>query len=161
MKKICLFISALLIAGMTMAQALADVSKQLTLFNKLYKTLDTYYVDTLNAEKNISTAIRAMLSELDPYTEYYNPKDARDFNTVTTGKYAGVGAMIHYYKKEDRCVIYQLYEGKPAAQAGLRVGDIILSINDKDTGKKEGKNMADYVSSVSGMLRGCRHDSQG
>ena len=154
MKKLYLSLSVLLFAGMAMAQALADVSSQLTLFNKLYKTLDTYYVDTLNAQKNINTAIRAMLSDLDPYTEYYDPKEAREFNTVTTGKYAGVGALIHYYKKEDRCIIYQLYDGKPAATAGLRVGDIILSVNDKDTGKKDKKSTSDYVSSVSSLLRG-------
>ncbi len=137
-----------------MAQNLTGVSDQLNIFNRLYKTLDQYYVDTLNADKNVTTAIVSMLLALDPYTEYYDAKSAREFNTVTTGKYAGVGAMIHYYKKEDRCIIYQLYEGKPAATAGLRTGDVILSINGKDTGLKSNKEIADYVSSVSEALRG-------
>lgn len=154
MKKPILFFGSLLLAGATMGQSLSDVSKQLSIFNKLYKTLDEYYVDTLNTERNITTAIRSMLADFDPYTEYYDAKSAREFGTVTTGKYAGVGAMIHYYKKDDRCVIYQLYDGKPALEAGLKVGDVILSINDKDMGKKGSKAIADYVSSVSGALRG-------
>lgn len=137
-----------------MGQNLADVSKQLRVFNSLYKTLDQYYVDTLNAEKNINTAIRAMLAELDPYTVYYDAKSAKDLNTMTTGKYAGVGAIIHYYKAEDRCIIYQLYEGKPAAVAGLRVGDVLLEIDGKDVGVKGNMNVTDYVSSVSSALRG-------
>jgi carboxyl-terminal processing protease len=154
MKKSVLLLCLALAAVCGSAQNLSDVSGQLGIFNRLYKTLDQYYVDTLNAEKNVTTAIRAMLSDLDPYTEFYDAKSAREFNTVTTGKYAGVGAMIHYYKKEDRCIVYQLYEGKPAAVAGLRDGDVILSVNGKDTGVKGSMAMADYVSSVSAALRG-------
>lgn len=135
-------------------KGLADVSEQLRIFNQLYKTLDLYYVDTLDAAKNITAAINAMLYELDPYTEYYTAKNAKDLNTMTTGKYAGVGALIHYYKAEDRCVIYQLYDGKPAQMAGMKVGDVLLSIDGKDTGKKGSQEVGAYVSSVSNMLRG-------
>ena len=154
MKKTIVFLSYVLVAASVCAQSLHDVSTQMGIFNRLYKTLDQYYVDTLNTERNFTTAIRAMLADLDPYTEYYDAASAREFSRVTTGKYAGVGAMIHYYKKEDRCVIYQLYEGKPAVTAGLRVGDVILSVNGIDTGKKGTKPMADFVSSVSSALRG-------
>jgi carboxyl-terminal processing protease len=141
-------------ANMLSAQNLQNSSKQLKVFNQLYKTLDLYYVDTLDAEKNITTAINAMLYDLDPYTEYYTAKTARDLNTMTTGKYAGVGMLIHYYKAEDRCVAYQLYEGKPAQKAGVKVGDVILSIDGKEMGPKGGKTVSDFVSSVSSSLRG-------
>ncbi len=154
MKKSVLLLCFAVVAVCSAGQNLSDVSGQLGIFNRLYKTLDQYYVDTLNAEKNVTTAVRAMLSDLDPYTEFYDAKSAREFSSVTTGKYAGVGAMIHYYKKEDRCIIYQLYDGKPAAVAGLRVGDIILSVNGKDMVRKEKTAVADYISSVSTALRG-------
>lgn len=154
MKKKMLFVALICCASVAGGQKLADVSKQLRVFNSLYKTLDQYYVDTLNAEKNISTAIRAMLAALDPYTEYYDAKSTKELNTMTTGKYAGVGALIHYYKAEDRCVIQQLYEGKPAAMAGLKAGDLLLSIDGKDLGQKGERSTEDYVSSVSSALRG-------
>lgn len=154
MKKVFLALSICLSASFLSAQNLSNVSQQLKIFNQLYKTLDLYYVDTLDAKKNITTAINAMLYELDPYTEYYTASDAKDLNTMTTGKYAGVGMLIHYYKAEDRCVAYQLFEGKPAQVAGIKVGDILLSIDGKDTGKKGSKDLNTYVSSVSNALRG-------
>ena len=154
MNKITIFLALTLICGSAFAQKLGDVSKQLRIFNQLYKTLDEYYVDTLNPEKNISTAVNSMLEDLDPYTEYYTPSSAKDFNTMITGKYAGVGAIIHYYKAADRCVIYQLYEGNPAQKAGLKVGDILLSIDGKDLGKRGKQDINSYTSSVSQKLRG-------
>lgn len=154
MNKIKLTLTLLLIAASVSAQKLGDVSKQLRIFNQLYKTLDEYYVDTLNPEKNVTTAVNAMLEDLDPYTEYYTPSSAKDFNTMITGKYAGVGAIIHYYKAADRCVVYQLYEGNPAQKAGLKVGDILLSIDGKDLGVKGSQDVNTYTSSVSQKLRG-------
>lgn len=154
MKKINIFFSLLLIALGASAQTAGEVSKQLSIFNQLYKTLDLYYVDTLKPEKNIQTAADAMLEDLDPYTEYYTPSSAKDFNTMITGKYAGVGAIIHYYKKADRCVIYQLYDNNPAQKAGLKVGDILLSIDGKDLGLRGSADINDYTASVSGKLRG-------
>ncbi len=153
-KRLC-FIAALMPCALYgQGQNLSEAAKQLSVFNSIYKTLEQYYVDTLDAQKCISTAVRAMLADLDPYTEYYEPKEAKDFTTMTTGKYAGVGALIHYYKKADRCIIQQLYEGQPAAMAGLRDGDIIMSVNGKDFGTKGDKKTETYVSEVSSALRG-------
>ena len=154
MKKVIFALSMCMVTGVLSAQNLSETSQQLKIFNQLYKTLDLYYVDTLDAEKNITNAINSMLYELDPYTEYYTAKNAKELSTMTTGKYAGVGALIHYYKAEDRCVIYQLYEGKPAQIAGMKVGDVLLEIDGKDTGKKGSTAVNDYVSSVSNNLRG-------
>ncbi|MBO4730156.1 MAG: PDZ domain-containing protein [Bacteroidaceae bacterium] len=154
MKKIVFSLLLLLPTCGLWSQNLSNTSQQLKIFNQLYKTLDLYYVDTLDAEKNIGTAINAMLEELDPYTEYYTAKSARDLNTMTTGKYAGIGALIHYNKAEDRCVIYQLYEGKPAHLGGLKVGDVLLEIDGKDTGLRGSRDLNDYTGSVSNALRG-------
>ena len=51
-----------------------DVAKNLDVFNAIYKNLDFMYVDTLNANEAVGTAINAMLQSLDPYTTYY-PED--------------------------------------------------------------------------------------
>lgn len=154
MKKIIFTLLVSLAVVDVAGQSVSEVSKQLNVFNELYKTLVQYYVDTLDTRKNVDTAIKSMLSDLDPYTEYYDANAAKDFSSMTMGKYAGVGAVIHYYKKEDRCVVFELYEGKPAAKSGLRVGDVLLAIDDVDLGVKGSKEMSDYVSSVSSALRG-------
>ncbi len=131
-----------------------EVSKNLEIFNAIYKTLDLYYVDTLQADKQIGETINYLLDGLDPYTEYYPEKDTRDLETLTTGKYAGIGALIRYDKKKDRCIISEPYENQPAAKAGVRAGDIILSIDGKAVGTKGKQAVSDYTSDVSGRLRG-------
>ena len=131
-----------------------EVGKNIDLFNRVYRTLDEYYVDTLRADKLVPDAIQYMLEGLDPYTEYISADDTRNLQAMTTGKYAGIGAVIRYYKDKDRCVIYEPYENMPAALAGVRSGDVILSIAGKDTGKKGKMSTEEYTSNISNQLRG-------
>lgn len=131
-----------------------DVSKNLQIFNSLYKELDTYYVDTLSAEKNINNALLYMLDQLDPYTEYYAENKTQDLKQLTTGKYAGIGSVISYQAKTRRCIIEEPYENMPAALAGLHQGDILLSINGKDYGEAEKGKESEYSNRVSQSLRG-------
>ena len=107
-----------------------EVSKNLEIFNALYKNLDLMYVDTLDANKVATAGIDAMLRSLDRYTEYYPEERQKDLKTMLTGKYAGIGALIRYHQKLKRVVIDEPYEGMPAAEAGLKKGDIILQIDD-------------------------------
>lgn len=76
-----------------------EVAKNLDIFNAFYKELDLYYVDTLDAQRLVQSAIGGMLDELDPYTEFYSEKSREDLKQMTTGKYAGIGAIIQYNKK--------------------------------------------------------------
>ena len=111
-----------------------DVSKQLDIFNSVYRDLDLYYVDTLNAEKNIRNALDYMLQQLDPYTEYYPQENTEDLKLLSTGKYSGIGSSIQFQEASGRCVIGLPYENSPAATSGLLPGDILLSIDGKDLG---------------------------
>ena len=154
MKKFFLSIALASLCCGAMAQSLSDASAQLKMFGQVYKLLDMYYVDTLNAKKSVGTAVRSMLADLDPYTEYFDAKEAKDFSSAVTGKYAGVGAIIQFYKPEGRCIINKPYKGKPADKAGLRKGDVIISINGKDFHTNDTKNISDFTSSVSSALRG-------
>ena len=124
-----------------------EVAKQLDIFNNIYKNLELLYVDTLNPKETIGTAINAMLRSLDPYTEYYAQDETKDLKMMLTGKYAGIGALIRKHQKLDRVVIDEPYANMPAAEVGLKKGDIILSIDDSLMTHKD-------VSYVSNHLRG-------
>ena len=124
-----------------------EVGKHLDIFNNVYKNLEILYVDTLNPKETIGTAINAMLRSLDPYTEYYAQDETKDLRMMLTGKYAGIGALIRKHQKLDRIVIDEPYADMPAAEAGLKKGDIILSIDDSLMTNKD-------VSYVSNHLRG-------
>ncbi len=126
---------------------LLNVGKNLEIFSQVYKHLDLMYVDSLNPEDVIGSGIKHMLESLDPYTEYYPEDDNKKLKMMITGKYAGIGALIRYNQQLKRVVIDEPYEGMPAMEAGLKKGDIILSIDGEDMSKKN-------VSEVSGKLRG-------
>lgn len=131
-----------------------EVSKNLEIFNNLFKQLDLYYVDTLDADKLVKTATGSMLNTLDPYTEYYPDDERDDLKQMLTGKYAGIGSLIHYSKNEDRCIISEPFENMPAAEGGLKAGDVILSIAGKEFGPKGSQNTNEFTESVSNALRG-------
>ena len=108
------------------------MSKHLEIFHSVFRELDMMYVDTFDVAEVINGGIHAMLSKLDPYTVYYPEEEDEDLQMMMTGKYAGVGAIIRYHKRHDRVVVVEPYEGMPALNAGLRAGDVLLSIDGDD-----------------------------
>ena len=123
------------------------VAKNMDVFTSIYKNLDMMYVDTLDADEVIGNGVNAMLRSLDPYTEYYPESEVKELKNMLTGKYAGIGSVVRYNYQLGYTVISEPYEGMPAQEAGLKKGDIILSINDSTMKGKE-------VSYVSDRLRG-------
>lgn len=121
------------------------VAKNLEVFSVIYRNLDMLYVDTLNADETMGTAIDAMLESLDPYSEYYPESEQKDVRMMLTGKYAGIGSLIHYNYKLGRVIIDEPYEGMPAAAAGLRKGDIILSIDGEDVTGKDNAYVSEHL----------------
>ena len=106
-----------------------EVSKNLEIFHDIVAELDRFYVDTINPTKIIETGIQAMLKGIDPYTEYFPENDMNDLKMMTTGKYAGIGALIRQYSGRDYIYIEEPYEDMPAARSGLKAGDEILRID--------------------------------
>lgn len=128
----CLVGTAIAAAGFSALAATrsnkAEITRNLDIFNALYKELQTNYVDSIDATKSINTAIVAMLDEIDPYTVYYPASDQDDITMMTSGEYGGIGSII-MGRPGKGVFISEPYEGTPAAKAGLRPGDLIVMID--------------------------------
>jgi carboxyl-terminal processing protease len=122
-----------------------EIAKNLEVFHEIVSELDRFYVDTINPTKTIEKGIQAMLSSIDPYTEYYPENDMMDLKMITTGKYAGIGAVIRQYTGRDYIYIDEPYEGMPAARYGLKAGDEILSINGESMKGKASSYVSDHL----------------
>ena len=106
-----------------------ELSRNVAIFNSIVKELQANYVDTIDAKKTIRTAIDAMLSGIDPYTEYFSDDEREQLTTISSGQYGGIGAYI--MKRDKGTIVNQLVWDAPAYIAGLRPGDRFLSINDE------------------------------
>ena len=146
MKKTLKYLAwACVVAALAAPVALADedkavnddaaVARSLDIFNTLYKELNTFYVDTIDAQKSIENAINAMLDDIDPYTEYIPAKEAEEFMTISTGEYGGIGSYLMERTIDGKKGVYISgpYEGSPAARAGVRSGDRIIMIDGDST----------------------------
>lgn len=121
------------------------ITKNLSIFNSVFRELDAFYVDTLDYDKMTNNAINQMLSRFDPYTVYIPEKQTDDLKFMTTGEYAGIGALIGKNGKD--IYVTEPYEGMPAQRNDIRAGDIILEV--------DGKNVSALsVSDVSALLKG-------
>ena len=109
----------------------AAISRGINVFTSLFKELNTYYVDTIDVEKSIETAVGSMLMSLDPYTEYYPEREEERLRVITTGEYGGVGS---YIQQRDSVVIFSEPQiGTPSAKAGIKAGDRIIKIDSVST----------------------------
>lgn len=134
MKKLLIIIAACLVIVTTGAKtsttrsSKADISRNLQIFNAIYKELQTQYVDTIDADATMQTAIRAMLSTIDPYTEYFPADNQDEITSISTGQYAGIGSVI--MRRGDSVIIHRPQWGTPSRLAGVRHGDVIVAIDD-------------------------------
>ena len=149
MKKVLISLLMVLLAAPAFAQIDRDhdfkTAKNMDIFNSIYKNLDLMYVDTLDAQEVVGNGIKAMLGSLDPYTTYYPEEKVNELKNMLTGKYAGVGAVVRYNFQLQRVCISEPYENMPAAEVGLKKGDIILSIDDEDMTNKDVAYVSDHL----------------
>ena len=149
MKKVLVSLLMVLLAAPAFAQIDRDhdfkTAKNMDIFNSIYKNLDLMYVDTLDAEEVVGNGIKAMLGSLDPYTTYYPEEKVNELKNMLTGKYAGVGAVVRYNFQLQRVCISEPYENMPAAEVGLKKGDIILSIDNEDMTNKDVAYVSDHL----------------
>ena len=122
-----------------------EISKNLEIFHNVFRELDMFYVDTVDVEKVIHKGIDAMLASIDPYTVYYPQDDQDDLKRMTTGKYAGIGAVVRNYPTKGYVAIEEPYEGMPAARYGLKAGDLILAIDGESMKGKATEYVSDHL----------------
>lgn len=125
-----------------------DINKNIDIFNSVLRELDMFYVDSVEVNNLVQGSIRNMLTKLDPYTEYYPEENMEDLKFLTTGEYAGIGAIISY--NNERVVINEPYEGLPADKAGLKAGDAIVNIDGNDMRKSTVKQVSDKLKGTPG-----------
>lgn len=111
-----------------------EISKNLDIFNSVYKELNARYVDGAKPGQLMKTGIDAMLNSLDPYTVYYTENDIEDYRYMTTGEYGGIGANVEDIN--GKIIITMPAEGFAAHKAGIRAGDQVVGINNNSV---EGK----------------------
>ena len=131
--KIIVVVSLLLIVGISTGflatQETRDfkIAKNLDIFFSLFRELNTFYVDDIDADKVIKAGIDNMLKTLDPYTVYFPESEADEFQIITTGKYGGIGSLVR--NSGDYVVISEIYKGFPADKAGIKPGDLLKKVD--------------------------------
>lgn len=119
------------------------LAKNIDIFATLVRELDSYYVDEIDPDELVSIGINAMLEELDPYTEYVPEEESADFRMLTTGEYAGIGALIG--GRGEGNIIIMPYTGFPAQSAGLKIADQLLKVDSVDVSKKNTSEVSDLL----------------
>ncbi|GIV27578.1 MAG: peptidase S41 [Bacteroidia bacterium] len=112
---------------------LFEITKNLEIFNSVYRNIHESYIEKPKSGELIKTAIDAMLNSLDPYTTYISEDDIEDYRFQTTGVYAGIGGALE--KMDGKLFITEVYENSPALENGLVPGTEIIAVNGKDVSK--------------------------
>lgn len=142
----CICLASVLVFNFS--QDYFEVSKNLDIFNTLYRELNIAYVDETKPGQLMKTGIDAMLMSLDPYTNYYAENDIEDYKYMTTGEYGGIGALIQDVNK--KITITEPYEGFAAYKAGLRAGDEIIEVNGVNVSSKKTEDITNMLKGQAG-----------
>jgi carboxyl-terminal processing protease len=101
------------------------------LFMDVFEITKQNYVVNPSSKKMIYGALNGMLQSLDPFSDFFTPSEFKEFTQDTEGEFGGIG--IEIARKDGRPIVIAPIEGTPAYKAGIRAGDVIIKINDKDT----------------------------
>ncbi|OYX28086.1 MAG: peptidase S41 [Flavobacteriales bacterium 32-35-8] len=126
-----------------------EIAKQLEIFTTLFKELNMNYVDETNPGDLMDKAIKSMLADLDPYTNFMNEQDVEAARINNTGDYTGIGAKVKTQK--DKLIIVEPYKDYPADKAGLKAGDEIIKVGNA--------LVADYKEDAGDLLKGAPDSS--
>jgi carboxyl-terminal processing protease len=140
-------LTGFLFVGVSFKQDFFEIAKQIEIFTNIFKTVNQNYVDDTNPAELMDKAIKSMLAEIDPYTNFFNEQDVIRYKINNTGEYTGIGAIIT--RKEDKLIIKEPYKGFPADKAGLKAGDEITQIGDVI--------LSDFKEDASQLMKGAKN----
>jgi carboxyl-terminal processing protease len=144
---ITVLLSGFFFVGVSFKEDFFEIAKQIEIFTNIFKTVNQNYVDETNPSELMDKAIKSMLADIDPYTNYFSEQDVIKFKINNTGEYTGIGAMIT--RKDDKLIIKEPYKGFPADKAGLKAGDEITQIGDV--------LLSDFKDDASQLLKGAKN----
>ena len=134
----------ILLTGSAFKNDFFEIAKQIEIFTTLFKELNMNYVDETNPGDLMDTAIKSMLKDLDPYTNFMNEQDVEAARINNTGDYTGIGAKVRTLK--DKLIIIEPYKDYPADKAGLKAGDEIIKVGNT--------NVETYKENAGDLLKG-------
>lgn len=136
-------------SGFAVKSDFFEIAKQIEIFTTLFKELNMNYVDETNPAELMDSAIKNMLGELDPYTQFLNEQDVEAYKINNAGEYSGIGAVVRSY--ESKLLIVEPYEGYAADKAGLKAGDEIIKIGET--------KVSDFDDDAGELLKGAANTS--
>jgi carboxyl-terminal processing protease len=153
-KKIGIFVGSTLVISSLIAfspsEKYFEMAKNMKIFAKMYQEVNRYYVDDVNPTELMNTGINAMLSTLDPYTNYIPEDEIENYRTMTTGEYGGIGVQVTNHN--GKIVVTMPTEGYVAHKSGLEIGDEILEIDGIDLSTRTPEEISKLLKGQSGTV---------
>ena len=130
------------------AQEMNGLLEELKLFSKAIGVITDAYPGDVQPRNLLYQAVKGMMGSLDKFSEFIDPERYALLQIMMKGEFVGIGALLQMINEQ--VVIRAVEPGKPAEQAGLRAGDIILKVNGASVEKKK-------IADVSALLRGAEN----
>src|SRR6266446_8097071 len=127
----------------------SDIRDSFKHFTEVYEKVEQNYADPVNADKAIyNGAIPSMLHQIDPHSNFFDPKSYSALREEQRGKYYGVGMTVG--PRNNKVIVIAPFVGTPAYRAGIRPGDIIAAIDGKPTDNMSTSDVADLLKGPKG-----------
>ncbi|MFH1526189.1 MAG: S41 family peptidase [Bacteroidota bacterium] len=126
------------------------MSKSIDIFGRIYKEVNLNYVDEVDPTEFMLSGIKGMLAALDPYTIYIDETMKKDIDVITKGKYGGIGASVGI--RNDNITVVDLIEGYSAQRQGIRIGDVIVQVDEIKFSKENYNELGNYLKGNPGKI---------
>jgi len=120
-----------------------QIAKSIDIFGRIYKEVNTNYVDQVDPEEFMLSGIKGMLNSLDPYTVYLDQTSQKDMHAITSGKYGGIGVTVGLHN--GRVTVVDLIEGYSAQRQGIIIGDVIIKIDSTEINSSNYEKLGDFL----------------